>query len=248
MLLSAARTETPALTEGPVIGTFFDPASGRFVVIATPAEQPKLWAAYLKGALASYRRFGVESALDYDRVRDGRTTSFFAVAMERDGRVVAGLRGQGPYTCVDQAYALQEWKGSVGAAALHGEIRDRLADGIVEIKAVWVDHRATRSRALSAALARIFVHSLSLLNVRYAMCSAAIHARPRWQANGGVVSDSVPPVAYPDDRYQTVLMWWDRETVFDLIPSKQILTAIMKESAQLSEQIALATADLSSVA
>jgi hypothetical protein len=131
---------------------------------------------------------------------------------------------------------------------LDAEIRARLVDGIIEIKAVWADHRALRHEALSALLARLFVHSLSLLNVRYAMCSAAIHALPRWQANGGVVSDQVPAVAYPDDRYQTVLMWWDRETVFDLIPSKQILTALMKESAELSDQIALATVDLSSVA
>jgi len=39
-------------------------------------------------------------------------------------------------------------------------------------------------------------------------------------------------VAYPDDRYQTSLMWWDRQRVFDTTAGDQI-PMILLESAGL---------------
>jgi hypothetical protein len=47
-----------------------------------------------------------------------------------------------------------------------------------------------------------------------------------------VVSVNVAPVAYPDDRYLTRLMWWDRDTYADLTAPQQ-LPQLLDESAQL---------------
>jgi hypothetical protein len=216
------------LGAGDVVGEFWDPLSNRLLVVAQPATQPDLWAAYLDGAQVSYRQHGVESAVDYDHVRDGASTSLFVAAVESDGRVVGGLRVQGPYTQVDQAYALREWAGREGATELRRQIDRRLSEGVVEVKAAWVDPHADRHDALTAVLARMFVHVLTLLDVRYAFCTAAAHAVPRWESTGGVVSTEVAPVAYPDERYRTLLMWWDRQHVAELMTGHQLHSVILE--------------------
>jgi hypothetical protein len=76
------------------------------------------------------------------------------------------------------------------------------------------------------------VHALTVLDVRYAFCTAASHAVPRWESSGGVVSTEVAPVPYPDDRYQTSLMWWDRQHVLELMTGRQ-LRAVVSELALL---------------
>ena len=219
------------------VGDFFDPFSGRLIVLARPAGRPDLWAAYFEGARLSYRQHGVESAVDYDRACDGALTSLFVAAVESDGRVVGGLRVQGPYRQVDQAYALQEWAGREGTTELRHQVGRRLGQGVVEVKAVWVDRDADRHDALTAVLARIFVHVLTVLDVRYAFCTAGSHAVPRWESSGGVVSADVAGVAYPDERYRTLLMWWDREHVTELMAGHQ-LRAVLPELARLRRSMA----------
>lgn len=217
---------------GPVVGEYFESLSGRRFVVATPAAQPALWAAYLEGARRSYRSHGVESAIEYGEVRDGHTTALFATATDDDGAVVGGLRVQPRLIRVDQAHALREWAGRPGTAELSGQIAHRLPSGVIEVKAVWVEHDTDHKVHLTAALARVFVHMMDLLQVRYALCTAAAHAVTRWQTSGGVVSAEVPAVAYPDERYRTKVMWWDRTRVTDLLARDQF-TALTRESDQL---------------
>ena len=218
----------PSWASGDVAGELFDAVSGRLFVVARPAAQPDLWAAYLEGARVSYCRYGVESAVDYDRVRDGAATSLFVAAVGSDGRVVGGLRVQGPYTRVDQACALREWAGREGTRELRRQLGRRLREGVVEVKAAWVDRDADRHDALTAVVARMFVHVLTLMNVRYAFCTAASHAVQRWESSGGVVSAEVAPVAYPDARYRTMLIWWDRHLVDDLMAGDQLDAMVLE--------------------
>ena len=218
-------------------GGYLDPRSGRLIAFGRPASHPELWIRYLDGARATYRRHAVESALDYDRVRDGTSTALFVAALELDGQVVGGLRAQGPYTYVEQAAAIEEWDGRNGVEELRRQIAERLDDGVIEIKAVWVDRDAARHHEITDAIARVIPHSLVLMDVRYAFCTAAAHAIPRWQSTGGVVSADVAAVAYPDERYRTSLIWWDRESVFELIADDQI-PALARESSQLPSWLA----------
>ena len=131
---------------------------------------------------------------------------------------------------------LREWAGRAGTDVLRRQIARRLDDGVVEVKAVWVDNSAPRHNELTTAMARIFVHAMKLSGVRYAFCTAASHAVPRWQSSGGVVSTDVAPVAYPDDRYLTMLLWWDRQNILQSISSEQS-RAIARESSQLCQAI-----------
>lgn len=236
----------PGFPPAAVIGDYFDPTSGRNFIFAAPDAQPALWDSYLQGARRSYRQYGVESAIEYDEVRDGRSTALFVVAVDAVGQVVGGLRVQSRLTTPDQAHAMREWAGRPGTAEMHSQIAHRLPFGVIEVKAVWVDHEADHRPALIAALARAFVHAMDLLGVRFALCTAAEHAVPRWQTSGGVPASEVAAVAYPDERYRTVLMWWDREQIAGLTGADQY-AALTAESALLSRR-AGSVPTLSSVA
>jgi hypothetical protein len=227
--------EPPAWAAGAFVGEYFDPESGRQFLVARPTAQPELWAAYIEGAWLSYRQHGVESAVDYDHVSDGKSTSLFVAAVEYDGRVVGGARVQGPYLQAEQAYALREWAGRTGSDELRTQIAARIDEGVVEIKAVWVDNSAALHEELTTGIARFFVHALMLTKVRYAFCTAASHAVPRWQSSGAVVSADVQPVAYPDERYRTSVLWWDRRSALRSISAEQ-RRAILRESEQLNRR------------
>lgn len=205
-----------------------------------------MWAAYLDGARRSYRQHGVESVIEYGEVRDGRCTALFVVAVDDAGGVVGGLRVQGRLDRPEQAHAVREWAGRPGTAEMLAQIAQRLPLGVIEVKAVWVDDTTADRAALIAALARAFVHAMDIMQVRYALCTAAMHARSRWQTSGGVVAADVAAVAYPDERYRTVLMWWDRNHVADVIDADQA-TALSRESDLLFGRRAVVST-LSSVA
>lgn len=202
-------------------------------MVARPAQQPVLWQSYLDGARASYQKHGVESVLEYDRIRDGSSTALFFAALQPDGQVAGGMRVQGPYDCADQAHAVEEWAAFDDDAEVRHEISERIPAGVIEMKTGWVSSTAWRRTEITTGLARLFVHSINLMGVRYAFGTVGMHAVKRWQTTGGVVSANIAPIAYPNNRYRTVLMWWDRETFADLAAIEQ-LPAIMDESAQLT--------------
>ena len=216
-----------------VVAQYRDPTSGCRFVVATPSGHPSLWRRYLDGAVDSYRRHGVESVLEYESVVGGRETSLFFVAVDRAGVVVGGMRAQGPYQFAEEAHAVTEWAGAPGTSELISGIEARLSDGVIEMKTGWVADTANRKNELTDGLARIFVHALQVLGARFALGTVAQHAQRRWRTTGGVVSADVAPVAYPDDRYQTVVMWWDREQVADLAAESQ-LPHLIDEAAQLA--------------
>ncbi|MQY05771.1 hypothetical protein ACRB68_38480 [Actinomadura sp. RB68] len=188
--------------------SFRDAVSGLVFRVAAPAEQPWLWEGFLRGALETYRHFGVESALELPRVCDGRTTSRFIVALDPGGEAVAGLRILAPYARLADVHALRAWTGRPGEDAFRDALARRLPHGIVEAKAVWVDRRA-RHAGLGAAVARGAAHAAWLHGVRYTLLTASAHALGRYLDVGATVAADVAPVAYPDPRYRTVPLWWD---------------------------------------
>ena len=234
LLASSFRrpTEAGGTVDPGVVARYRDLLTGCLFVVAEPAAQPGLWREYLQGAETSYRKHDVESVLEYDSIIDGRQTALFFVALDESGAVVGGMRVQGPYSTPAQAHALTEWAGRPGTDELRQEIASRLAQGVVEMKTGWVQDAHPRRSELTDAMARMFVHALRLMDVRYVLGTVAEHARRRWQSTGGTISENVCAVAYPDDRYRTVPMWWDRETFADTALAHQ-LPHIVYEAAQL---------------
>ena len=60
--------------------SWHDPDTGCTLVLSQPDVDPELWAEFSLGAQLSYRKHGVECALDIDALRSGSDTiMFFAI-------------------------------------------------------------------------------------------------------------------------------------------------------------------------
>jgi hypothetical protein len=206
--------------------SWWDAASECTLVMSQPHIDHELWNDFLGGAERSYRRHGVERVLDVAAIRDGGDTSLFWVTIDSAGRVVGGVRAIGPLVAAEDSHALVEWAGHPGLSAVRTMIADRLPFGVVEIKSAWVNADNGRNGSLSDVLARAPLHSTTALNVQFAMATAASHAITRWISSGGIVATRIPATPYPDDRYRTQIMWWDRNTFTDHAEPAQAATAL----------------------
>lgn len=177
--------------------------TGHRMVVSTPQASPELWASYLAGAVEVYGSHGVAPALELDRER----TALVFVALTADGRPVGGMRAQGPYERAEEAQALEVWDGD---PEVHARITDRLADGLVESKGLWVAGEFPGRRAVVQAFGRAPVHASTILGARHGLGTTAAHTERLWTSTGAVLQRDVPPVPYPDERYRTHLMFWDR--------------------------------------
>jgi hypothetical protein len=181
------------------------------LVVSQPHLDPALWATYGAGALASYRHHGVECALDRDALDSGEDTIMFFVALDEHDTMVAGVRAKGPLHHAKDSHAVIEWADQPGHDAVAKMITDRLPYGVLEMKSAWVNEDTPQGQGLTDAIARSGFHMMALLDAQFCMATAAAYVLNRWRTSGGVVAP-IPATPYPDTRYQTKMMWWDRRT------------------------------------
>lgn len=200
----------------------WDPQSECTFVVSTPTESPELWESFLAGAWAGYRKHGVEKALEYERICDGASTALFFAAVRAGGEVVGGVRAQGPYTSVDECHATIEWAGYPDEATVRRMIQDRLPCGVVEMKSAWVADVTTRRKALTLALARMASYPSELMEVQFLMATAGVHVLDLWKTSGYQVAEQISAVPYPDDRFQTKIIWRDSNVPRDHADAAQL--------------------------
>ncbi|MDT7740763.1 MAG: hypothetical protein QOK09_4132 [Mycobacterium sp.] len=186
-----------------------DPDIDCTLVLSQPAVDPDLWAEFSLGAERSYRKHGVACALDLDALRSGADTVMFFAMIDDAGRMVGGLRAKGPLRSADDSHAVVEWAGQPGQQAVRDMITDRIPFGVLEMKAGWVIGDSDRNRSLINALARSGCNITALLDCQFMMATAATHVLNQWRTAGGVVA-AIPAAPYPDDRYHTKMIWWNR--------------------------------------
>jgi hypothetical protein len=197
-------------------------------------------AEYGRGAERSYRRHGVESALDVDAVRSGVDTAMFMAVVDRHRTVVGGVRAIGPLQSAADSHAVIEWAGQPGEQAVAKLVSDRVPYGVLEMKSAWVAEDAPHTSEIAEALARSGFHMMAMLGLQFCMATAAAYVLNRWRSSGGVVAP-IAAAPYPDHRYQTKMMWWDR--------CNFIRYAAPKQAAKIITEIAdLPTADSRSLA
>ena len=214
----------------------WDPESECTIVFAQPAVERDLWIDYVRGAFRSYRKHGVERALDMDALQKGDDTLIFAACVNDAGRVVAGLRGRGPYQSADECHALLEWSGQPGEDAVRKMVTDRLPFGVVEMKTAWVTDDSESSRELTNAISRTPLHAMNLLDIQFIVATAASYVLKRWLSSGGQLAMKIPPTPYPDQRYETRLAWWDRATFANHADPKQ-LSKFLTEQKELASRV-----------
>lgn len=180
-------------------------------VLSQPSLDPDLWQEYVAGAYRSYRQHDIECALDPEALRTGKDTVMFFAALDTTGQMLAGARAVGPLRSPKEAHALAEWTGQPGQQEVRTMIADRLPFGILEIKTAWKVDDPARNRSLTEILARIGFHMTALLDVQFFMATSATFLLDKWRTSGGVVAP-IPATPYPDERFRTRLIWWDRRT------------------------------------
>jgi hypothetical protein len=212
-----------------------DPDISATLVLSQPTLDPELWAEFSRGAERSYRKHGVECALDIDALRSGADTVMFFAMIDDAGRMVGGLRAKGPLQSADDSHAIVEWAGQPGQRAVRDMITDRLPFGVLEMKAGWVIDDSDRNRFLIDALARSGCNITALLGCQFMMATAAAHVLKQWRTAGGVVAP-IPAAPYPDNRYQTKMIWWNRrDFVKHAVP--QQAAKIRMETQRLAHEV-----------
>lgn len=212
-----------------------DPDINCTLVISTPSADPDLWAEYSAGAHRSYSKHGVECALDSDALRSGADTLVYFAVIDDNRQMVAGVRGIGPLQSADDSHAVVEWSGQPAQQTVRDVINDRVPFGVVEMKSAWVNDESDQDRCLTHALARSAAHVTALLDVQFCMATAAAYVLNRWRSSGGVVA-SIPAAPYPDERYQTKMMWWDRRDFANHATESRQIAKIHMETRQLIQR------------
>jgi hypothetical protein len=218
----------PRIRDGLLLGHGFswrDPGTDCTLVVSTPSADPDLWSQYVAGAQRSYRTFGVECALDIEALRSGADTVMFQTVLDHDGQMVAGVRAKGPLRSADDSHAVVEWAGQPDQQAVRKMITDRIPFGILEMKSAWVIDHPDRSIDLGNAIARSGFHMMVLLDLQFCMATAATQVLRRWRSSGGVLAP-IPATPYPDERYQTKMIWWNRRDFFNHAEPEQVAKII----------------------
>jgi len=75
---------------------------------------------------------------------------------------------------------------------------------------------------------------MALIDVQFCMATAASYVLNRWRSSGGVVA-GIPATPYPDERYQTKMIWWNRRDFVPHADPAQVAT-ILTETSQLTRE------------
>jgi hypothetical protein len=204
------------------------------LAIAQPSAEPELWSEFVAGAHRSYRNRGVEAALDIDVMRTGSDTAMFFVVLDDAGRMLAGLRAKGPLRSADDSHAVIEWSGQPSQQAVRDMIAARVPFGVLEMKSGWVAEHADPDLDLTIPLARSPFHMMALIDVQFCMATAASYVLNRWRTSGGVIA-GIPATPYPDERYQTKMIWWNRRDFVPYAEPTQVAKTLV-ETSQLTRE------------
>jgi hypothetical protein len=204
------------------------------LAVAQPSNDPELWSEFVAGAYRSYSKRGVEGALDIDVMRTGSDTVMFFAVLDDAGRMLAGLRAKGPLRSAEDSHAVVEWAGQPSQRAVRNMINDRVPFGVLEMKAGWVAEDADPDLDLTVPLARSPFHMMALVDAQFCMATAAAYVLNRWRTSGGVVA-GIPATPYPDERYQTKMIWWNRRDFVSHAEPAQV-AKILTETSQLSRE------------
>ncbi len=218
-----------------------DPDIEGTLIVSQPSADPHLWAEYSAGALRSYRKHGVECALDVEALRTGADTTMFAAVVDDAGEVVGGYRAKA-LRSADDSHALDEWAGQPGQQAVRTMITDRVPYGVLEMKAGWVTDAEGRNPFLTSALARSGFYMMVVLDFQFCMCTAATTTLNAWRSSGSVVAD-IPATPYPTEKYRTKMLWWNRRDFFNHAKPKQLAKIVAETTELLHEQFRRAQVD-----
>ncbi len=212
--------------------SFVDEVSGVRFEGHHPMERPDLWRRYLDDAEGKYRSRGFEGTLRRRDLEEGNGVALFFIGFATDGEAVAGVRFHGPLESSFDAAILEEMAASSEIEDIRALIENDLRLGVLEVKGAWSKGEAALGVRLVAAISRSVTHAMNWLGSERAVAAVSDSLVPVGSVAGGrqVGTTWVP---FPDERYRTVAVTWQRSRSQELsTPEHQVL--LRREHEQLA--------------
>ena len=204
--------------------SFVDQDSGVRFEGHHPLERPDLWKVYLNEAEGKYRSHGFEGTLRRQELEDGKDVPLFFLGFNAEGEPVAGVRFHGPLEGAHQAFLMEEMTDSPEIGDIHALIEKGIRLGTIEVKGAWSKGAAVTGVRLIAAITRSATHAMNWLGAEFAVAAVSDTLEVVGTPAGGrkFGSASVP---YPDERYRTICVSWERSRSYELCtpPHQQAL-------------------------
>jgi molybdopterin/thiamine biosynthesis adenylyltransferase/nitroreductase len=196
-----------------------------------PLERPDLWKVYLNEAEGIFRSRGFEGTLRRLELEEGNDVSLFLLGFDAEGNAVAGVRFHGPLEGAHQAAIVEEMATSPEIGIIHDLIEQEIRLGAVEVKGAWSKGATVVGSRLLTAISRSVTHGLNWLGAEFAIAAVSDTLMPVGTATGGV-QVGTQWVPFPDERYRTIAISWQRGRTYELAtPENQ--RAYRREAEQL---------------
>jgi molybdopterin/thiamine biosynthesis adenylyltransferase/nitroreductase len=196
-----------------------------------PLERPDLWKVYLNEAEGIFRSRGFEGTLRRLELEEGNDVSLFLLGFDAEGNAVAGVRFHGPLEGAHQAAIVEEMATSPEIGLIHDLIEQEIRLGAVEVKGAWSKGATVVGSRLLTAISRSVTHGLNWLGAEFAIAAVSDTLMPVGTATGGV-QVGTHWVPFPDERYRTIAISWQRGRTYELAtPENQ--QAYRREAEQL---------------
>jgi molybdopterin/thiamine biosynthesis adenylyltransferase len=204
--------------------SFVDQDSGVRFEGHHPLERPDLWKIYLNEAEGKYRSHGFEGTLRRQELEDGHDVPLFFLGFNAEGEPVAGVRFHGPLEGSHQAFLMEEMADSPEIEDIQALIESEIRLGTIEVKGAWSKGAAVTGVRLIAAITRSATHAMNWLGTEFAIAAVSDTLEEVGTPAGGrkFGTASVP---YPDERYRTICVSWERSRSYELCtpPHQQAL-------------------------
>ena len=180
-----------------------------------PLERPDLWKVYLNEAEGIFRSRGFEGTLRRLELEEGNGVPLFILGFDPDGNAVAGVRFHGPLEGSHQAAIIEEMASSPEIGIIHDLIEREIRLGAVEIKGAWSKGAAVVGARLLTAISRSVTHGMNWLGAEFAIAAVSDTLMPVGDVTGAL-QVGTQWVPFPDERYRTVAVSWNRGRTYEL--------------------------------
>ena len=204
--------------------SFLDQDSGVRFEGHHPLERPDLWKIYLNEAEGKYRSHGFEGTLRRQELEDGHDVPLFFLGFNAEGEPVAGVRFHGPLEGSHQAFLMEEMIDSPEIEDIQALIEREIRLGTIEVKGAWSKGAAVTGVRLIAAITRSVTHAMNWLGTEFAIAAVSDTLEEVGTPAGGR-KFGMASVPYPDERYRTICVSWERSRSYELCtpPHQQAL-------------------------
>jgi hypothetical protein len=209
---------------------YVDAASGIKFVGYHPALHPAQWRTYLDGAQESYQKHGVGS-IEWQRYVTGDGVLLFFIGYDQQGEAVAGIRFHGPLAGVEETSLIEEMAASQDISLIRDVVSQACNEGSIEVKGMWSDGARAVGASMMSSLIRSILVALEWLGIENALATCADRMLVLKEYSGAELIGE-HPVAWPDERYRTVLVKFSRSRS-PFVCAREHAEALASDIAQL---------------